>query len=214
MKRRAFRATLVVVIAGALLAGLALAGLSALGRFLVVADPLVPADAIFVLDGKTPARELEAAALYHRGFAPRVVVSLARDPIEVARRLAGEPPPQERSVRVLEHARVPAASIVRLDRVVENTGQELAADFEYARRHGFRRVILVTSPVHTRRVRIVWNRRYQAGVAALVHPAPLEPFDPDRWWRSRRWLEDGVHELVGIAHFLVGSPLPTFDRGG
>ncbi|HSE93837.1 MAG TPA: YdcF family protein [Methylomirabilota bacterium] len=212
MNKRRWRRAGVLVLAPAALALAAITGVCALGRYLVVADTLQPSDAIIVLDGRTPARELEAAALYHQGLAPRVVVARARDPYEVARALAGEPNPQVRALRVLTRLKVPRTAIEALDRVVENTTDELAADFEHARSRGFGRVILVTSPAHTRRVRVIWNARYQAAVPALVHPTPYDPFDTRGWWRSRRSIEYALHEIAGILHFRVGAPLPTFDH--
>lgn len=212
MKLRGLRRAILLGLA----AGLALfipSGLQAIGLYLVVADRLTPADAIYVLEGMTPAREVEAAILYRRRLAPRVVLALGRDPAPIARRLAREPVPQERAARVLARLGVPGRAIVRLTREVENTEQELAVDFEFARAGGFRRVIFVTSPPHTRRVRTIWDARYQARLPALVYPTSFEDWDPSRWWRSRRWLEESLHELVGIAHFKIGGPLPTFDRG-
>lgn len=204
--------TLVVALAAALVT-LAAIALPAVGLFLVVADPLRPSDAIFVLDGSTPARELEAAALYHRRLAPRVALSRARDALpEITRRLAGEPPPQEHSARVLQRAGVPARAIVRLTQVVENTDQELRAGFELARAQGFRHVILVTSSPHTRRVRLIWRSRYGERVVAMVHPTSYERFRPERWWQSRRYLEWSLHEIFGIASFYLGAPIRTFDR--
>ncbi|HEV2125435.1 MAG TPA: hypothetical protein VGW38_22015, partial [Chloroflexota bacterium] len=52
--------------------------LPAVGAFLVVRDPLVPTDAIVVLAGSAPQRLRHALALYHAGYAPRVVVSNER----------------------------------------------------------------------------------------------------------------------------------------
>lgn len=214
MSRRRFSPLTVAALAAAVLAvlgGVVVA--TRLGHYLVVSDPLASSDAIVVLDGRTPARELEAAALYERGLAPRVIVSLPRDLLpEAARQLSGLPASQEQAVRVLRHRGVPAEAIVRMPTVVDNTEQELAVDFEYAQQQGFRRLIVVTSPPHTRRVRIVWNARYQADVAALVHPTPYDPFDAARWWHSRYSLEAAVHEAGGIVNFLLGSPLPTFQR--
>ena len=184
-----------------------------LGQWLVVADPLARSDAILVLEGLTPLRELEAAALFREGWAPRVVLTLARSPIpEEARRLAGDPEPQERAARVLRRGGVADTDIVRLDRPVENTLDELTIGFEYARAHGFRRVIVVSSPYHMRRVRIIWNSRFEGEVSALMRPTRYEPVDPARWWRAGRSLEDTLHETVGIVHFFIGSPIPTFDR--
>jgi uncharacterized SAM-binding protein YcdF (DUF218 family) len=190
-----------------------LVAIPAVGSFLVVADPLTPADAIFVLDGGTPTRELQGAALYHLKLAPTIVLSRGHDRFRLARELAGEPTRQERAARVLAHVRIPAAAVVRLDREVDNTAEELAVDYEYARTRGFRRVILVTSPVHTRRVRVIWNARDQQTIPALVYPTSYETWDPRRWWRSRDPLQRALHELAGIGHFLIGNPLPTFDRG-
>jgi uncharacterized SAM-binding protein YcdF (DUF218 family) len=189
----------------------AVLGLRVTGRYLLVADPVEASDAIIVMDGPPPARDVEAAALYRRGLAPLVVLSLPRDPLAEVRRLAGQPSPQERAAQTLQHLGVPAAAIIRLDQVVDNTRQELAAHFAHARARGWRRVIIVTSPSHTRRVRLIWNRRYQGQLPALVHPTPHEEFEPDRWWRSARSLEAGLYELAAIANFLIGSPLPTYD---
>jgi uncharacterized SAM-binding protein YcdF (DUF218 family) len=188
-------------------------GAPALGLFLVVADHLAPSDAIFVLDGGTPARELEAAALYHRRLAPRVLIAMPREPLDgVTRRLAGQRSAQEHAAWVLQHVHVPPTAIVRLKTVVENTEEELQVDHAHARAQGWRRIIIVTAPYHTRRVRLMWDRRYQRDVRALVYPTSYEDFDPARWWRSRRSLEATAHEVFGMLNYLVGTPLPTYDR--
>ena len=184
-----------------------------LGAWLVVNEPLARSDIIFVTDGRTPQRELEGAALFWEGWAPRVALALPRDPVsEEVRRLAGEPPLQEYASRILRRRGVPEAAIVRLDRTVENTWQELQADFDYARAHGFRRVIIVSSPYHTRRIRTVWRSRFGDEIPAVVRVTRYEPVEPARWWRSRRPLEAVSHEVFGIANFLLGGPIPTLDR--
>jgi uncharacterized SAM-binding protein YcdF (DUF218 family) len=185
-----------------------------LGPWLLVNEPLARADVIFVTDGQTPQRELEGAALFLEGWAPRVALALPRSAIPAAvQQLAGEPEPQQRAWQVLRRRGVPEAAIVRLERVVENTDEELQVDFDYARAHGFRRVIIVSSPYHTRRVRMIWHSRSGDALPAIVRVTRYEPVDPSRWWRSRRSLEAVSHEVFGIANFLLGGPIPTFDRG-
>jgi uncharacterized SAM-binding protein YcdF (DUF218 family) len=213
--RRSRRLVLALVVCG--LVPVVLAGAAArwLGPWLVVDEPLARSDVIFVTDGRTPQRVLEGAALYHEGWAPRVALTLPRDPVpEEVRRLAGDVSPQDRASRVLLRRGVPEAAIVRLDRVVENTRQELQAYFEQARRQGWRRVIIVSSPYHTRRIRLVWSAQFERDVPAIVRVTRYEPVDPSRWWRARRSLEDVAHEVFGIANVLLGSPIPTFDPGG
>lgn len=215
MKTRRSRRWLLALLAGGLLSVIAavVAGRS-LGPWLVVSDPLVASDVIFVTDGQTPQRELEGAALFLEGWAPRVALTLPRDTLSAeVRRLAGDSLPQERAWRLLARRGVPEAAIVRLDRTVDNTLQELHADFDHARAHGYRRVIIVSSPYHTRRIRLIWSSRFERDIPAIVRSTRYEPVDPTRWWRSRRFLEDVAHEVFGIAHFLLGSPVPTFDGG-
>ncbi|MGH7308120.1 MAG: YdcF family protein [Candidatus Rokuibacteriota bacterium] len=206
------RATLILGLAGLLICLLLALGIRRAGSYLLVVDRLEPSDAIFVLAGTGPTRLVEAATLYHRGLAPLVVVSLPPDTSRAARELAGEPGPQERALRALTHAGVPGQAVARLNRVVENTDEELAVDFDYARAQGYRRVILVTSPQHTRRVRMIWDAYYQARLSALVHPTSFEDFDAARWWSSSRSLEKVFYEFAAIAHFWLGRPLPTHDR--
>src|SRR5205823_6205360 len=64
----------------ALLVGIPLAAfghapiLRGLASFLIAEDSLQPAAAIVPLGGQTPFREIEAARLYHAGWAPQVVI--------------------------------------------------------------------------------------------------------------------------------------------
>ena len=204
----------VLVALGVAFVSLGAIALPAVGVFLVVADRLEPSDAIFVLDGRTPERELEAAALYHGHYARLIVLTLPSDPVPpFAYQLAGAPSRQERAAVVLEHAGVPSSAIVRLRRIVENLDQELEADFAFARSKGFRRVILVTSAPHTRRVKLIWQARFGRAPPARVYPTPWEAYAPERWWQSRRYLEWTAQEIAGIAHFYLGSPLRTFEGG-
>jgi hypothetical protein len=46
-----------------------------IGRWLVLQDPLVHADAIVILSGHLPDRALEAARLYGAGYAQQVWIS-------------------------------------------------------------------------------------------------------------------------------------------
>src|SRR6267143_1603075 len=82
-----------------------------LGPWLVVDEPLARSDVIFVTDGKTPQRELEGAALIQEGWAPRVALTLPRDPVsEDVHQLAGEPAQQERASQILRRRGVPEAA--------------------------------------------------------------------------------------------------------
>ena len=186
-------------------------GLRAVGRFLVVSDPLEPSDAIVVMSGEVPFRQTEAARLFHRGLAPWIILTHeAEGPSQRRLRELGLESPERRELarRVLERLDVPRGAIRSLSEAAVNTVEELATVYRFAVTQGFRRIIIVSSPDHMRRIRIIWNRSVGLGVEARLHPAPEEGgFDPDHWWTSRVGAEYLVHEYFGILNFLLGSPI-------
>jgi uncharacterized SAM-binding protein YcdF (DUF218 family) len=182
-----------------------------IGRALVVEDPVAKADAIVVVAGGTPSREDAAAALFREGLAPDVVLSNPLTPDRVrqlitmgARRLDY----QGESRLVLEQRGVPAQAIVALPQPVKTTEAELKVVGELARSRGWRRVILVTSPQHSRRVKLVWSRQAPADIQSIVRIAQDDDFLDGDWWRQRRAAEAVLHEYLGLAAIYLGiSPL-------
>ncbi len=182
-----------------------------IGRALVVEDPIAKADAIVVVAGGTPSREDAAAALFREGLAPDVVLSNPLTPDRVrqlitmgARRLDY----QGESRLVLEQRGVPAQAIVALPQPVKTTEAELKVVGELARSRGWRRVILVTSPQHSRRVKLVWSRQAPADIQSIVRIAQDDDSLDGDWWRQRRAAEAVLHEYLGLAAIYLGiSPL-------
>ena len=182
-----------------------------IGRALVVEDPVAKADAIVVVAGGTPSREDAAAALFREGLAPDVVLSNPFTPDRVRnlimmgiRRLDY----QGESRIVLEQRGVPAQAIVALPQTVKTTEAELKVVGEFARSRGWRRVILVTSSQHSRRVKLVWSRQAPADIQSIVRIAQDDDFLDGDWWRQRRAAEAVLHEYLGLAAIYLGiSPL-------
>ena len=178
-----------------------------IGRALVVEDALTPADAVVVVAGGSPTREATAAGLYRRGLAPLVVLSNDFTPDRVrelialgARRFDY----QGESRLVLHTHGVPPDAIVALAVPVKTTESELRLVAEAARARGWRRVILVTSPQHSRRVKLVWARESSGSVEGLVALVKEDDFLPDGWWRKRRQAENVLHEYLGLAAIYLG----------
>jgi len=202
MRRRPFLTALLVVLA--LLALVAVAHrplLRAAGHALVVNEPAPPADAIVVVAGGTPGREARAAVLFQAGGAPRVLVSRQFVPERVQTLIAMGIRPldfQGESVLVLEKLGVPRDAIVTLDQPVEITETELRQVVAAAKARGWHRVTLVTSGLHTRRVRLIWRREAAGAIVAGIVAAPDECSSADGWWRRRRCSEAVLHEYLGL----------------
>jgi uncharacterized SAM-binding protein YcdF (DUF218 family) len=178
-----------------------------IGRALVVEDPVAKADAIVVVAGGTPSREEAAARLFREGLAPDVVLSNQFTPDRVRQLItmgARRFDYQGESRVVLEQRGVPAQAIVALSQPVKTTEAELKVVGEAARSRGWRRVILVTSPQHSRRVKLVWSRQAPADIESIVRVAQDDDFLDGDWWRKRREAEAILHEYLGLAAIYLG----------
>ncbi len=184
--------------------------LRGVGQWLVVEDPLASADAIFVHAGHVPFRAMEAAEIYGQGHAPEVwLAPIAPTPEQEALAQLGIEAPQGwfYSRQVLERLGVPSRAIRLLDRRVLTTADEIEAVAEELRRRSGRRIILVTSKQHSRRVRILWDRTSGDALEAMVRHSAADPFDPARWWTNTEDGQNVLHELIGIVNAWLGSPL-------
>ncbi|MGH7385868.1 MAG: YdcF family protein [Candidatus Rokuibacteriota bacterium] len=175
--------------------------LRAAGQVLVVDEPRERTDAIVVVAGRTPTREAAAAALFREGWAPRVVVSRQRLSPRVQQLLEMGIRPldfQGESVLALEKYGVPRTAIVTLDEPVEITETELRSVAAAARNRGWRRLTLVTTPFHARRVQLIWQRETDGVIEGRLAVTSDECAPGDPWWRRRRCSEAVLHEYLGL----------------
>jgi uncharacterized SAM-binding protein YcdF (DUF218 family) len=173
--------------------------LTVIGRQLINEDALRPADAIVVLAGGTPEREIEAADLYREGFAPLVILprgleysgpSLLR-----ARGVTFEPEIELRR-RVLRELGVAETALVTLEPAVDSTVEEARAVGCWAGARGFESLIIVTSAFHTGRAKFVYQRVLDGrGIAFRVRATRADLYRPESWWQSRATLRNGLIEL-------------------
>ncbi len=201
--RRALKAALFLL--ALLAAAAAVFGYNA-AAWLKRADPPMKADAIVVLAGPYT-RSMYAADLYRAGHAPKVVLSEAvREKIwsqleELGIRLPSVP---EIYRRVLQAKGVPADRIEPLGRPALSTAVEALA---IAKRFGKpgTSVIVVTSPSHVMRSRLIIERALEGrGVRLAVCATPYETF-PDDWWRSQDAAREVLLEWVKIGFFMAGG---------
>jgi uncharacterized SAM-binding protein YcdF (DUF218 family) len=179
-----------------------------LGRWLVVQDPLESADAIVVLSGGMPERALEAARIYRQGFAPQVWLTHSTEPGATLREhgvnYTGE---DTYDKLLLMHEAVPESAIHVLDPPIVNTADEINVAGRALRKvAGKRKIIIVTSQVHTRRARTLW-RRLASGEGSAMVRGVTDAFDSAHWWRSTTDAFSVVREVLGLLNAWAGLPL-------
>jgi hypothetical protein len=106
---------------------------------------------------------------------------------------------------------VPKEAIRRLDKGVQNTAEEVKVIALELERIRATRVILVTSKLHTRRVRVIWRAVTAGRAEAIIRYTPDDPCDPDHWWRNTQDATALSHELFGLLNAWAGFPMRS-DR--
>lgn len=173
--------------------------LTLIGAFLCAGDPLAPADALIPLAGD-PSRVRYAASLFRQGYAPWYVVTDM---------WVGQPDP------AIHYAAQMQEQAIRLgvtpDRLVVAPGMpgttyaEALGLRQLAVERGWRSLLVVTSPSHTRRARIILRRAF-AGTDVRVSVVPVAGhwYTADNWWTSPAGRYETALEYAKLAAYLLG----------
>ena len=178
-----------------------------LGAWLVVEDPLEKADAVVVLGGTMYERPMEAVELYKEGWAPRIY--LFRQVADWGEAILVERNFQytrevDLQIEVMGRLGVPRELISILDQA-NSTAEESDDLLALVTREKFSRVIVVTSKQHTRRARLVMNRKVNpAGVTVIVRSSRFDRSDVERWWTNRSTLRFTLFETQRLIGYWLG----------
>jgi uncharacterized SAM-binding protein YcdF (DUF218 family) len=129
-----------------------------------------------VLNGDHPARAHEAARLYHAGVGREVW--LTDDP--ESGDATGDAGTRSNRARLVSQG-VPAAAIQIIAGRATGTRAELTAIADALSRRTLPCAVLVTSPLHVRRVRVTWWRIAGESPRAVVRAAPGADYEG---WRK------------------------------
>ncbi len=151
-----------------------------------------PADAIVAISGgDTDARAREAIGLYKQGWAQTIIFSGAAEDKEGASNAA--------AMKTMALGAGMPADAILLDEQSVNTADNASQVRPIVLQHGFRRLILVTSPYHQRRASIEFNRRLGDVASIVNHPTSSDRDWPAAtWWLTPRGLWLGASELVKV----------------
>jgi uncharacterized SAM-binding protein YcdF (DUF218 family) len=194
------------------LVGLAMAAAACprAGHFLIIDEPVQPADAIFVLAGARVERWLEAAELFREGQAPAIAISPGiREPAELRLREMGIPFPTESDLikDAMQQMGIPADAITTLPfpTTVDNTAEEAALARVIATQHGWKSLLVVTSQYHTRRSRYAFEHELEgSGISVQVRGSRYDDAQPETWWKSRSDVRFVTSELQKLAAYRLG----------
>ena len=182
--------------------------LAAAGHLLTDGDAPEPSDAIVLLCGSY-SRTRQAADLYEQGMAPLVYVARPRNDARRAEILAlagvDIPPQEEIHRRLLVHYGVPEDAVRLYGFDVVSTmeeARELARRLEADMGPG-RSVIIVTSPYHVCRARMIF-RDAMPEARVLAVGTVYETFLAN-WWTDQNSAKAVILETAKLAWYLLGG---------
>lgn len=197
--------------------GLLLAAIAVplLPRLLQVQDKIEKADYILPLAGNWH-RIIKAAELYNSGYAPKVVLSNSRIPppsrFNKISKAIGVERPERREMRrrLLLHFGVPESAHLAFGEGHISTTEEAEAfrNFLAQRDKGLedgkrQRIILVTSPYHTRRAKLIFEAAIPE--AQFMMASPPEGRLKPQWWRHQKSAQLAVSEAFKFTFYLLGG---------
>jgi hypothetical protein len=180
----------------------------AFGRALVVNEELESSDVIVVPEWTHGAGALEGADLVHQGFASRVVVLLeAPDVVETELVRRGVQSPSEAPWLVNLLIELKVQNVESITDSGNGTEAESLALPLWCERNGWRSIIVVSLPDHSRRLRRLLRRSMRGHqIRAIVRTSPYSSFDPDTWWRTRSGVRTQLQESQKLLLDLAFHP--------
>ena len=180
------------------------------GHWLIKEDSLQKANAIAVLSGNFPARALEAASLYRKGYAGEIWLTRPGTQSEELAELGIHYPSEaDFNYQVLRRQGVPAKAIHVLDSPIINTQDELEVIGSALRQKNAAAVIVVTNKAHTRRVHELWNKLDSSSGKIIVHAISKDDFQPSAWWTRTGDTHQVIHEIFGMINLWAGLPMQS-----
>ncbi len=172
--------------------------LEAIARFLIVEDELSQVDVIIILGGGGVDRVRHGVKLYQEGYGTNIIVT------GMKYKLPGL------TVTWPELAKREAVSLgVQGDVIIlEERPGSTYEDAKYVKEdminRDFKSAIVVSSPHHTRRARMIFRKVFkdQKDMSLLFSPVENSKFQVHKWWTRERELVGVVNEYCKLTLYL------------
>ncbi len=149
------------------------------GKLIYKKDELKPADVIVVLAGEDKERVEYGAYLFREEWAKKDHIIMAGGPLVWKYSWAS---------LMKEHAEylgIPGKSILLEDKS-RNTEENAKYTKEILRKYGYKSVILITSPYHSRRASAIFQKVMGKDIKIISAPVANSWFKFEEWWKRRR----------------------------
>lgn len=168
--------------------------LDAVENFLVVNEEPKPVDVIIILGGGPAVTVDHGVRLYQSGYANKILLTGGPYSFE-------KPSEAQLMQKQASSSGVPKDDIL-LEEKARSTYGNAKYSLEIMRARKFKSAILVTSPYHTRRASMIFNRLFE-GIDLTICSVPNDSHTAGKWWQDSRRAETIVSEYLKLVwHYL------------
>lgn len=179
--------------------------LTRLGAFLIVKHSPQESDLIVCLAGGNVDRGLTTADAFQRGLAPRIFMAREEpdDGYDLLRERGIDYPENvDLMLMLLEQQGIPQSVFLTSDREVDSTVDEAEYVRDLIIKRGDKSLILITSPTHSRRVWLTFKKVLkETNVRILVLPSSYSEFNPEDWWKQRKYVREVIIEYQKLIYY-------------
>jgi uncharacterized SAM-binding protein YcdF (DUF218 family) len=103
---------------------------------------------------------------------------------------------------------VPESAVIRSDQPLESTFEEAEKVATLAKERGYRSLILVTSPTHSRRAWVTFRKAISdRDFRVTVIPTPYSKFGAEDWWNTRKYVREVIMEYLKLIYYKASGLL-------
>lgn len=202
MRKKLLLLFLFLLLAGTLLFLFRTPLLRSCATFLIEEDSLQKADAIFILSGGGYDRGNLAVKIYDDGWAPVIVCTGGNPMPELCVFDIDTLESDLARVNLLKHG--VADSVIVIIREGTSTKEEAKIILNYCLKNQLKRIIIVSSKLHTYRVNDVFRKPLKdAGVELIIRGAPSSRFKELEWWKAEEGLIAINNEWIKTFYYWI-----------
>jgi uncharacterized SAM-binding protein YcdF (DUF218 family) len=179
--------------------------LTRLGEFLVVKHSPQESDLIVCLAGDNVERGLATADAFKKGLAPRIFMAREEPPdgYDLLRERGVDYPENvDLMMTLLEQQGIPRSAFFTSDRTVDSTIDETEYIRDLVIEKGYKSLILITSPTHSRRAWLTFEKVFEEkDVKIHSLPSIYSKFNPEDWWTQRKYLREVIIEYQKLIYY-------------
>lgn len=175
-------------------------GLKLAGKYLAAADEPQHVETVFVLGGNSYERGI-AAAQYHQAFPTPVVCTGGNFPVQI-QALGYHLTEAELTKECLLRNGIDSSSIFLLGKATSSF-EESEEILNYAKSHGLKKIGILSSEYHLRRLRMTFQEKFEReGIELVFLAAKNENFTPESWYKNEEGLITTFNEYAKMVYYL------------